>query len=280
MNPPKPKIFISYKRENKEIVFNICKILQAKGYILFVDHDINSGENFRDRILNELQQSSCVITFWSKDSVTSRWVIDEAEYAMSRGILIPVLLDSTLPPFGFGDIHAANLSHWDEQNDLSEIQKLLDAIKWVMENKEDSINNIKKGVNKILSPIPSKDYREFKEAQGDVNIMLTEVLKKLIDIQQETSNKQLIETEQHLNSVEEELEEFTAQQINLAKALQMVAYPFMVALIIFSTFALYLLHSIKTDIHALTQEVQSVAISIDYARGFLEDSSSETKNSK
>ncbi len=50
---------------------------------------------------------------WSKTSTASQWVREEARLARDRGKLIPVIIDGSAPPFGFGEIQAANLSHWN-----------------------------------------------------------------------------------------------------------------------------------------------------------------------
>ena len=60
-----------------------------------------------------IRASRSVLVVWSENSVTSEWVLEEAETGKRRGILIPVLLDNVEPPFGFGNIQAANLTAWN-----------------------------------------------------------------------------------------------------------------------------------------------------------------------
>lgn len=60
-----------------------------------------------------IQACRSVVVLWTNISVTSEWVLEEAEIGKSRGILIPVLLDVVQPPFGFGRIQAANLAAWN-----------------------------------------------------------------------------------------------------------------------------------------------------------------------
>lgn len=185
------KIFFSYSRDDKENVNRVYQVAESRGYDVFIDHEINRGGDFREEILARLKESDCVITFWSKNAVNSRYVIDEAEYAMGRGILIPVMLDETLPPLGFGDINAANLSEWSGDNKDSELNKLFEAVEWISGKDIDEIGEIRKGLNKILDPIPRKDYREFKHAQSDLNEAVVELLGEVKDIQRKTAESMI-----------------------------------------------------------------------------------------
>jgi hypothetical protein len=43
----------------------------------------------------------------------SRWVHEEADDALGRVVLIPVLIEDVRPPIGFRSIQAAHLVNWD-----------------------------------------------------------------------------------------------------------------------------------------------------------------------
>ena len=49
----------------------------------------------------------------SKASMESRWVHEDADDALGRGVLIPVLIEDVRPPIGFRSIQAAHLVNWD-----------------------------------------------------------------------------------------------------------------------------------------------------------------------
>ena len=51
-------------------------------------------------IEHELKQAHCVIVLWSRISVESEWVIDEAEWAQEHGRLVLVLIDDVETPTG------------------------------------------------------------------------------------------------------------------------------------------------------------------------------------
>jgi hypothetical protein len=55
-----------------------------------------------------------VIVLWSRGSVKSRWVLNEAEEAAARNILVPVFIEERVRiPLAFKRIQAANLVGWD-----------------------------------------------------------------------------------------------------------------------------------------------------------------------
>jgi hypothetical protein len=54
-----------------------------------------------------------LVVLWSPHSISSRWVLEEAEEARSRGKLLPVLIDAVVPPRGFREIQAIDCQGWD-----------------------------------------------------------------------------------------------------------------------------------------------------------------------
>ena len=108
-------IFLSYAREDRERVRPIAEALIERGYNVWWDKGLRSGEDYRDRIEELLQTSRCVVVAWSRDSLQSDFVMDEASRAHRRKVLLPVFLDAGIdPPLGFGGIHTSDLSGWLE----------------------------------------------------------------------------------------------------------------------------------------------------------------------
>ena len=56
-----------------------------------------------------IKAAACIVVVWSKDSVQSRWVKNEAAEGAKRDILVPVLIDEVEPPFEFRRVQAAKL---------------------------------------------------------------------------------------------------------------------------------------------------------------------------
>jgi hypothetical protein len=111
-------VFLSYAREDREQAQRIAQALGAAGYEVFWDVEIPPGLSWADFLQEKLSASKAALVLWTKTSTASQWVREEARLARDRNKLIPAILDNVAPPFGFGEIQAANLSAWrGDQND-------------------------------------------------------------------------------------------------------------------------------------------------------------------
>jgi tetratricopeptide (TPR) repeat protein len=111
-------VFISYQREDKVKAQTIAEALVKKDYSVWWDRDILPGGDFENVIKKAIDEAKCVIVLWSKKSILSGWVKDEADKGKNRNILIPILIEEVEIPMGFGRIHAARLVDW--QGNLSD----------------------------------------------------------------------------------------------------------------------------------------------------------------
>jgi hypothetical protein len=121
-------IFIAYAKEDRSKVRKIADGLEAQGWSVFWDRVIPAGKIWRTIIETELSECHCVVVVWSKTSTNSHWVVEEAEIARQRGILIPVLIEEVLPPLGFRILQAADLSHWDGSSTATVFRNLVTDI--------------------------------------------------------------------------------------------------------------------------------------------------------
>ena len=118
-------IFISYASEDRPRVRALAEALVAQGWSVWWDQQIPAGKSYDDVIAKALANARCVVVVWSSQSVNKHWVREEAERGRSRNILIPVLIDAVLPPFGFGRIQAADLLNWDGTKTFQPFQQLV-----------------------------------------------------------------------------------------------------------------------------------------------------------
>lgn len=125
-------IFISYAHEDLERVRALVEVLEANRLSVWWDRTIPAGKSFRQLIESGIADARCVVVMWSRDSITSKWVQEEADEGLRREILVPVLLDDIAPPLGFRSIQAANLAHWHGAADDPAIRRLLDDIARVL----------------------------------------------------------------------------------------------------------------------------------------------------
>lgn len=126
---PMADIFISYASEDRERARLLAAVLEQHGWSVWWDRKIPVGKSFHQIIEEAIDQARCVVVIWSKYSVSSDWVRNEAEEGKRKNILAPVLLDDARIPLGFRHIQAANLSHWQPAQPSFEFDGLLDSIK-------------------------------------------------------------------------------------------------------------------------------------------------------
>jgi len=81
-------IFISYKREEQAEARKLANALEGEGWTVWWDPKLRAGERFNDVIETALRGAKCVIVMWSKRSVASKFVKDEATYALNRNKLV------------------------------------------------------------------------------------------------------------------------------------------------------------------------------------------------
>ena len=105
------KIFVSYASEDRDFVHGLAAALTAAGHAVWFDRDLMAGL-FREQITAQLAAADAVIVVWSARSKASRYVLDESERAVSRRVLLPVRIDASELPLGFGGVQTFDLSRW------------------------------------------------------------------------------------------------------------------------------------------------------------------------
>jgi len=111
-------IFISYASEDKETAARLAGFLESIGWSVWWDRRIPAGRTWRSVLQEALRDMRCMIALWSRDSVESPWVAEEAEEARKLGkTLVPILIQRVEPPIGFRTIQAADLVNWDGSRD-------------------------------------------------------------------------------------------------------------------------------------------------------------------
>jgi hypothetical protein len=121
-------IFISYKREEQPQARKLADALEREGWSVWWDPKLRAGEHFDDVIEIALKESKCVVVIWSKLSVNSRYVKDEASYALNRRKLVPAAIEEVELPFRFAGLHTATLIKWDGSTESVQFRKLIDDV--------------------------------------------------------------------------------------------------------------------------------------------------------
>jgi WD40 repeat protein len=125
-------IFISYAREDREQVNTLVSALQARGWSVWWDSAIRTGEKFSQVIETALGNARCVIVVWSRHSVDSDWVLAEASEARRRGKLVPIMIDDTKLPLVFRQLQTADFTGWEDAGKSPQFEQLAHDITSLM----------------------------------------------------------------------------------------------------------------------------------------------------
>ncbi len=120
--------FLSYARADQAQATKLSKALEEAGLKVWWDTLIEGGAAFAKSIESALESCDAVVVVWSRTSVTSDWVLDEAAKGRDLHKLVPVSLDDTLPPLGFRQYHSIDLSGWRGNADAAEIVGVVRAV--------------------------------------------------------------------------------------------------------------------------------------------------------
>jgi TolB-like protein/Tfp pilus assembly protein PilF len=69
-----------------------------------------------------------VVVLWSRTSVDSHWVRDEATRGRDRSCLVPLTIDGTQPPLGFRQFQVIDFAKWRGRFDAAEMQRAIHAV--------------------------------------------------------------------------------------------------------------------------------------------------------
>ena len=107
------KVFLSYAREDAAAAKALAECIGRAGHAVWWDRQIEGGSRFSTEIDRELRASDAVVVIWSKASIESPWVQDEAAEGRDSGRLVPVLLGADKPPLGFRQFQSVDCGGWD-----------------------------------------------------------------------------------------------------------------------------------------------------------------------
>jgi adenylate cyclase len=121
-------VFVSYARSDKARVAPLVAAIEAQGWSVWWDPEIDAGQQFDDQIEEELKAAKAVLVVWTPSSVVSRWVRGEAREAADRGTLVPARFDGARLPMDVRAIHTTDLDGWGENANSPQFQALLRAL--------------------------------------------------------------------------------------------------------------------------------------------------------
>ncbi len=117
-----PTIFLSYAHGDHAQAQRLAAALQRGGYTVWWDALIEGGTRYAASIDEALETADAVVVLWSRNSVNSDWVRDEAAQGRERHRLVPLSLDGTHPPLGFRQIQMIDISGWNGRSNAPQLE--------------------------------------------------------------------------------------------------------------------------------------------------------------
>jgi adenylate cyclase len=121
-------VFVSYARSDRARVAPVVAAIEAQGWSVWWDPEIDAGQQFDTQIEAALKAARAVVVVWTPTSVSSRWVRGEAREAADRGTLVPVRFENAVLPMDVRAIHTTDLDGWNEDPGSAPFQALLRSL--------------------------------------------------------------------------------------------------------------------------------------------------------
>jgi hypothetical protein len=121
-------IFISYASEDRERAGKLAQAFGAMGWSVWWDRRIIVGQAYDQTIERELETARSIVVLWSKYSIASEWVRNEAAVGVGRGVLVPASLECVQLPLEFRRKQTADLTNWNGEPSHSGFQAVCEGV--------------------------------------------------------------------------------------------------------------------------------------------------------
>jgi len=128
------RVFVSYARDDRSLAARVVAQLEIDGHEVWWDQRLSPTRGFDRLIEDELRGADAVVVLWTKASVASEWVRNEASYAVEK--LVPARFETVDLPIAFHRLQTADLAGWSGGSDHPEWQRLLS---WIEEKSKDPV---------------------------------------------------------------------------------------------------------------------------------------------
>lgn len=127
-------VFLASSRADRSRAAELVTALERHGISVWWDvESIPIGVDWERFLTDQLAVAQCVIVLWSQQSIQSKWVLFEAEFAVRRNVCLPVLIENIEVPSAFSRFQFATLIDWNGASADPVFQRIVAAIRRMIE---------------------------------------------------------------------------------------------------------------------------------------------------
>ncbi len=122
-------VFVSYAHADEPVAARVADALRGDGFSVWRDDALPAHRAYSEVIEERLRSAAAVVVLWSSEAAKSQWVRAEADAARTAGRLVQAVLDGSMPPLPFNQIHCADLSDWAGADETAGWRKLKESVR-------------------------------------------------------------------------------------------------------------------------------------------------------
>lgn len=122
-------IFLAYSRANSKKADKFRGGLEKEGFSVFVDINTPIGERWPEHIEKQLNACAVLVVLWSKTSVKSDYVKEEAYVAKDSKKLFPIMITKCELPYGFRSYQTLDMTSWRGDSNAPQWKRLIEDIR-------------------------------------------------------------------------------------------------------------------------------------------------------
>lgn len=124
--------FLSTARLDRSRIGRLADALRARGLDPWWEDISPAKDLLAQKRKTAFQSARCVVVVWSKYSISSNRVIEEATAARKARAFVPVRLDKVPMPPAFRRVRTVDLWTWDGDPNADEITDIVDQVQGVL----------------------------------------------------------------------------------------------------------------------------------------------------
>ncbi len=170
-----PYLFISYAHKDSEIVYPIINSLHDWGYNIWYDEGIDPGNEWPDEIANALEKCTFFIVFISNNSVNSKNVLDEINFALDeKKPFLAIHIQETKVPAGLrlrtGSTQAIMKYRMENGLFLKKLTKVIDGkgLRAIVQTEPQALSLDGEELADKVNPPPISDVKPKRAESGSL----------------------------------------------------------------------------------------------------------------